>query len=130
LVRLQHTGVELMQPLAILMSDGVRRPTRRDRPGWVVQSAAAGDDRREPTANAGPDQVAIVNRSVLINGSAADPDGDAITYSWQFTAQPSGSNAQLAQPNSVATTLIPDLPGVYIATLTASDFLGEIPLGV
>lgn len=77
-----------------------------------------------PTANAGPDQVAIVNHQVAINGSATDPDGDAITYSWQLTAEPSGSNAQLAQANSAATTFIPDLPGVYVATLTPGDFLG------
>jgi K319-like protein len=77
-----------------------------------------------PTANAGPDQVAIVNHIVALDGSAADPDGDAITYSWRFTAVPGGSHAQLAEPNAAATTFIPDLPGVYVATLTPSDSFG------
>jgi hypothetical protein len=77
-----------------------------------------------PTANAGPDQVVIVNHSVALNGSAIDPDGDSIAYNWQFTGEPTGSNAQLAQPNSATTTFLPDLPGVYVATLTPSDFLG------
>lgn len=77
-----------------------------------------------PTANAGSDQLVIVNNSVALNGSAIDPDGDSIIYNWQFTGEPTGSNAQLTQPNSANTTFVPDLPGVYVATLTASDFLG------
>jgi hypothetical protein len=78
-----------------------------------------------PTGYAGPDQVVMVNDSVVLNGSAIDPDGDSITYSWQFTSQPAGSNAQLAQPHSADTTFVPDRPGVYVATLTPSDFLGR-----
>jgi hypothetical protein len=77
-----------------------------------------------PAANAGPDQLLMVNHSVALNGSAGDPDGDSIIYSWQFTGKPTGSNAQFAQPNFGNTTFIADLPGVYVATLTPSDFLG------
>jgi hypothetical protein len=77
-----------------------------------------------PTANAGPDQLVIVNHSVALNGSAIDPDGDAIVYCWQFTGEPAGSNAQFTHPNAAAATFIPDLPGVYVTTLTPSDFLG------
>jgi hypothetical protein len=77
-----------------------------------------------PTANAGLDQLVIVNNTVALNGSAIDPDGDSITYNWLFTTEPTGSNAQLAQPNLANTTFIPDLPGVYRVTLTPSDFLG------
>src|SRR5262249_32482670 len=32
--------------------------------------------------------------------------------------------AQIAQPKLAATSFIPDLPGVYVATLTPSDFVG------
>jgi hypothetical protein len=78
-----------------------------------------------PTANAGPDQLVIVNHSVTVNGAAVDPDGDSITYSWQITAAPAGSNALLAQPNAASTTFVPDLPGLYVVTLTPSDFLGS-----
>ena len=77
-----------------------------------------------PTASAGPDQLVIVSQPVALNGSAIDLDGDFITYSWSFTDQPTGSNAQFAQPISVNTTFTPDLPGVYVATLTPSDFVG------
>lgn len=77
-----------------------------------------------PTATAGPDQLVIVNHSVVLNGSAIDPDGDAITYTWQIAAEPPGSRAQLAQPNAASTSFIPDVAGVYVLTLTPSDFLG------
>jgi len=66
----------------------------------------------------------IVNRSVALNGSAIDPDGDSITYAWQFSVVPTGSQAQIAQPNLAVTSFVPDLPGVYVATLTPSDFVG------
>jgi hypothetical protein len=77
-----------------------------------------------PTANAGPDQLVILGQSVTLNGSAVDPDGDSITYNWQFTNEPPGSHAQLAPSNAANTTFTPDLPGVYVATLTPSDFIG------
>jgi hypothetical protein len=77
-----------------------------------------------PTANVGRDQLVIANHPVVLDGSASDPDGDSITYNWHFTSEPIGSVAQFAPPNSSNTTFVPDLPGVYVATLTPSDFLG------
>jgi hypothetical protein len=77
-----------------------------------------------PTATAGPDQLVIVNTSVMLNGSALDPDGDTVTYQWQFTRLPAGSNAQFAQPALPETSFVPDLPGVYVAALTPTDFVG------
>jgi hypothetical protein len=80
-----------------------------------------------PTANAGRDQLVIVNNPVTLTGSATDPDGDLVTYNWAFTVKPAGSFTQLAEPGSASTTLLPDLPGVYVATLTASDPFGAGP---
>jgi hypothetical protein len=77
-----------------------------------------------PTASAGPDQLVLVNQSVALDGSAVDPDGDSITYAWHFTSQPIGSAAQPIEPTVTNTTFVPDLPGVYVATLTPGDFLG------
>ena len=77
-----------------------------------------------PTAGTYPDQLVMVNQPVGVNGYADDPDGDTITYSWRFTATPDGSTAQFATPTDVNTFFVPDLPGVYVATLTPSDFLG------
>jgi hypothetical protein len=78
-----------------------------------------------PTANAGPDQLVLVNQVVTVSGTVADPDADSITIDWRLTSMPTGSTAHLAPSDTAATTLVPDLPGVYVATLTPSDFVGH-----
>jgi hypothetical protein len=77
-----------------------------------------------PTANAGPDQLVIVGSVVGLSGSGADPDDDTLAYAWTLTEVPTGSAAQLFNPNSPNATFIPDRPGVYAAQLTVSDPFG------
>ena len=77
-----------------------------------------------PTAEAGADRLVIVNEVVTLSGSAEDLDGDTISYQWSMTRAPSGSAAQLVPPNDPETMFIADRPGIYVATLTPSDFLG------
>ena len=77
-----------------------------------------------PTADAGPDQLTWVGMSVFLNGSASDPNGDSVTSSWRVTVAPSGSNPQFGSPTLAGTTFVADRPGVYVATLTPSDFIG------
>jgi hypothetical protein len=77
-----------------------------------------------PAANAGPDQLVMTNWTVLLNGSASDPDGDTITYQWQFTAAPAGSAAQFSPSSAAQTLFVADVPGTYVVTLTPSDFVG------
>lgn len=77
-----------------------------------------------PAADAGPDQLVMVNLPVILNGSATDPDADTITYNWHITSAPIGSVAQPAPPNAADTVFTPDQPGLYVVTLTPRDFLG------
>jgi len=77
-----------------------------------------------PTANAGQDQVVIVGEPVTLSGSAIDPDGDPIAYAWRLSSAPTGSLAQIAESSRTTTSFFPDVPGVYLATLTPSDFVG------
>lgn len=77
-----------------------------------------------PAADAGPDQLVMVNESVTLSGSATDLDGDTVTYSWHITSAPIGSIAQPAPPNTADSIFTPDRPGLYVVTLTPSDFLG------
>ena len=83
----------------------------------------AGEENREPTANAGPDRIVPVGQEVLISGkSSTDPDGDPIVrYRWAFQEKPSLSAAFLLDWNLSETHFVPDLPGEYYIGLTVSD---------
>ena len=75
-----------------------------------------------PTAVAGGDLQATVNSSVPLDGSgSSDPDGGALTYSWELTTRPDGSTTSVVSPAQATTTFVPDLPGNYVATLTVTD---------
>ena len=79
-----------------------------------------------PTANAGPDQTALVGDTVVLNGSASnDVDGDNITYSWQFTAIPSGSAAVLSDSTAVNPSFVIDFPGTYTVQLIVNDGIDD-----
>ncbi|UXH78091.1 PKD domain-containing protein [Roseateles amylovorans] len=50
-----------------------------------------------------------------------DGDGDALTYQWQLDARPAGSTATIANATTPAMSLVPDVAGVYQATVSVSD---------
>jgi RHS repeat-associated protein len=75
-----------------------------------------------PTANAGPDQQVTAGALVTLDGSTSfDPDGDLITYRWEFISRPEGSAAVLSSSTVVRPTLTADLPGVYTLRLIVND---------
>jgi len=75
-----------------------------------------------PVANAGSDQSITVDSTVHLDGSAStDVDGDSLTYSWSFTAMPTGSTAALSNPNAVMPTFVADLLGEYDLQLIVND---------
>ena len=54
---------------------------------------------RQPTANAGPDQVWSATGTAQLDGSAShDPDADPLTYRWSVVSAPPGADAQLDNP--------------------------------
>jgi PKD repeat protein len=68
-----------------------------------------------PTANAGGPYSGVRNQAIALSGAAsADPDGDALTYSWEFgDGSPAGSG--LAPTHAYAAT------GTFTVTLTVND---------
>jgi subtilisin family serine protease len=76
-----------------------------------------------PQANAGDDQEDLEkNTEVTLDGSnSTDLDDDTLTYKWIFTSKPSGSNAQLDNPNSINPKFIADKSGTYKIKLIVSD---------
>jgi len=81
-----------------------------------------------PTADAGPDQNIHSGSMVTLDGSgSSDPDGDDLTYSWNFVDKPEGSNASLSDMTLVNPTFITDVDGNYIIQLIVNDERIESP---
>lgn len=75
-----------------------------------------------PVANAGPDQKVFVGETVQLDGSkSSDVDGDYLSYFWSFNSKPTGSLAQISDPNAVLPTFRMDKPGTYIVQLVVND---------
>lgn len=82
--------------------------------------ADCGPSNTIPIANAGADQTVNVGDLVTLDGSGStDGDGDALNYSWSLTTP--GGGAVLSNPNAVSPTFVPDVDGVYTATLVVTD---------
>jgi len=75
-----------------------------------------------PIADAGPDKDVRVDSSVLLWGSATDPDLDPIVgYAWVVESSPVGGTAYLSTPTSSTTNFFADTPGIYIVSFRAWD---------
>jgi hypothetical protein len=89
---------------------------------WLVSGCSGGTagPNRAPVAVAGPDRVAAVQETVVLNASGSyDPDGDTITYQWTLVAAP--GEAALSAERAVSTELVPDVTGVWVVRLEVSD---------
>jgi len=76
-----------------------------------------------PTVQLDKTNMSIV-AGTAANVSAAyssDADGDALTYSWAIDARPAGSTAAIAAPNAAQLSFVPDVAGMYVASVTVSD---------
>ena len=72
-----------------------------------------------PVVNAGPAQECWTGGAVVLQGSASDPDGDQLFYSWSCRGG-SLSSYTILNPTFYAPTTVDD----YICTLTVSDGRG------
>lgn len=75
-----------------------------------------------PIANAGAPQTIFLGTSTVLQGSATDPDGDAIvSWFWSIDSAPEGSSASLSSPFDPAPVFTPNVLGDYVLSLVVSD---------
>ena len=74
-----------------------------------------------PVVRAGADAPAEVGETFTMSPTASDPDGDPVTYQWQMTGTPNGSQAMLNGANTSGASFTPDLVGEYTFSVTVSD---------
>ena len=104
--------------LALVVNDGKVDSAANE----VVITAGAGNTA--PVSNAGPDQAVATTDVVTLNSSGStDVDGDQLTYSWVFTAMPTGSMAILSDATSAMPTFTVDIAGTYALELVVNDGL-------
>ncbi|MCK5804521.1 MAG: hypothetical protein KAI66_16910, partial [Lentisphaeria bacterium] len=81
-----------------------------------------GGPNRAPVAVAGPDAEAGLLDDVALDGSGSyDPDGDALSYTWQVLSRPENSTADPVDAGGMKTSLHVDVGGVYIVALVVFD---------
>lgn len=79
-------------------------------------------DNQQPVAEAGPDATGVVGRTVLLDGSASsDPDNDVLLMQWLLESSPSGSQADIQDPNDTVARFVPDVTGTYVISLGVTD---------
>ncbi|MDR4508329.1 MAG: PKD domain-containing protein [Candidatus Brocadiaceae bacterium] len=75
-----------------------------------------------PIADAGNSQSVVIGDLAMLEGSgSSDANNDLLDFHWTLTSLPSGSGATLHSPNDEKTSFIPDLPGIYVASLVVDD---------
>ncbi|WP_353223983.1 PKD domain-containing protein [Salinisphaera hydrothermalis] len=88
----------------------------------VTITATTAGANAVPTADAGAAQSVNIGTRVTLSGAQShDPDGNTLTYAWQFVSRPSGSSAQLTDANTVSPSFTADKAGTYVVGLRVND---------
>ncbi|MEK6632030.1 MAG: PKD domain-containing protein, partial [Nitrospirota bacterium] len=100
----------------LIVNDG----TVSSAPDTVIVTAGTGNTA--PVANAGLDQIVVINTTVALDGTASrDADGNVLTWKWALMTKPTGSAAALSDPASARPSFLLDKAGEYVAQLIVND---------
>lgn len=125
---------------AVIQADGARASFLPDRAGTYevglrvrnetttseeVRASIVVDPprNRPPVAHAGNDSGGHrLGTKVTLNGSlSSDPDGDELSFAWDFVSRPEESEATIEDADQETAFFIPDVEGTYVVQLTVSD---------
>jgi hypothetical protein len=94
-------------PVSVRVSDGTANDTKSF-------NVTVNNVNSAPTADAGGPYTGVVGIAVSMDGSASsDPDGDVLSYAWDFGDTGTGTGATTSHTYAA--------PGTYTVTLTVSD---------
>ncbi|MFP8488961.1 DUF1565 domain-containing protein [Gracilimonas sp. Q87] len=90
--------------------------------GSDTGSDGGGDNSPTPfvTADAGNAADAVVGFEASVDASGST-GSSTVSYSWEISSRPENSSTSLGNSSSESPSFIPDLPGEYELTLTASS---------
>ena len=78
-----------------------------------------------PIAVAGPDQLVVVDDTVILDGSDSyDPEDRDLTYLWSFVSIPDGRQTEMYDETNVQAYFVAEWPGEYIVSLVVNN--GEL----
>ncbi len=75
----------------------------------------------KPVAYTDENQSCVINEAVILSGSGSDDNGDDLTYLWQIFSGPDESQATIKDETSTSASIVPDVPGEYVVSLTVND---------
>lgn len=85
---------------------------------------------RAPDVSAGPGYSGSEGSAVMLSGTASDPDGDPLTLSWSYMADPGGApldpgtTCSFSAPGALSTAFTCTDDGTFYVTLSADDGRG------
>ena len=96
--------------------------------GWMVLGGTAScaantaGPNREPVAISSQERNAAEGQPLLLDGDGSyDPDGDPLSYQWSLLSKPTGARQALQGEATEKSTLLPDVPGLWMVQLTVND---------
>ena len=134
-------SIILLLSLSACLPRSAREPRGEPTEGPIEPSGApVADEPSDEPSSENPDSLAsgpvavcawvdsVVNppyETVLLDGSNSyDPDRIDFTLEWSLNVTPDGSSAEIESPDQETIVFEPDLSGLYVAQLTATNSIG------
>ncbi len=100
----------------------------------IVYTSCSDDDPQppnsQPTIQVSDDIIGMTGEEKTITVIAADPDGDALDFSWNIIESPSGTAANLTNTSNLNATFTTTTAGLYKVEIEVDDTRGGTASGI